>query len=310
MKADSQRLGCHWNTKQETLSLPSDRWIACNFSKYIRSFSQTAGKLPVRFVVWQSKGISYGTQKLKPSQHKWREFKSRNLLKESLQPRPLQSNSAPKLNKESGVGGKKRAAHPIPAKMTTLLQKKHSCQLPKSKWTDSEDMAQPKLLGWGSHRYSPVKCLTLSGSLCNEEKKHSTNEWETGNWLNPCLATLMSACKQRLSTREPLSAVTVQLRDAFFFWLASLLLVSSLITGAGRMKALPDTVDSLQTRRWKQFISSHSWEKYYKAKNNANSLLTICSQSSITPRESACASLSSAGTRNLADRRTEGPEDH
>lgn len=216
MKADSQWLGCHWNTKQETLSLPSDRWIECNFSKYIRSFSQTAGKLPVRFVVWQSKGISYSTQKLKPSQHKWREFKSRNLLKESLQPRPLQSNSAPKLNKESGVAGKKRAAHPIPAKMTTLLQKKHSCQLPKSKWTDSEDIAQPKLLGWGSHRYSPVKCLTLSGSLCNEEKKHSTNEWETGNWLNPCLATLMSACKQRLSTREPLSAVTARLRDAFF----------------------------------------------------------------------------------------------
>lgn len=100
--------------------------------------------------------------------------------------------------------------------MTTLLQKKYSCQLPKSKWTDSKDITQLKLLGWGSHRYSSVKGLTLSCSLCNKGKKHNTNEWETGNGLNPCLATLMSACEQSLSNREPLSAVTTRLRDAFF----------------------------------------------------------------------------------------------
>lgn len=110
-------------------------------------------------------------------------------------------------------------------------------------------MAQPKPQGWGSHRYPSVKRSALSCSLCKKEKKHNVDEWETGNRLNPCLATVMSACKQRLCSTEPLSAVTARLRDAFLFWLASLLLVRSLITGAGRMKALPDMVDSLQTRR-------------------------------------------------------------
>lgn len=123
-------LGCHWNTKQETLSLPSDRWIACNFSKYIRSFSQTAGKLPVRFVVRQSKGTSYSMQKLKPSQHKRREFKSKNLLKESLQPRPLQSNSAPKLNKRVWGGGQEESSSSHPSQDDDTPAKE--AQLPAS----------------------------------------------------------------------------------------------------------------------------------------------------------------------------------
>lgn len=101
----------------------------------------------------------------------------------------------------------------------------------------------------GISQISPSDAIPSAAVCAIRKKKHNVNEWETGNRLNPCLDTVMSACKQRLSSREPLSAVTTRLRDAFLFWLASLLLVRSLITGAGRMKALPDTVDSLQTRR-------------------------------------------------------------
>lgn len=93
--------------------------------------------------VWHSKGTACGTQELKPSLHKWRELKNRSA--EGNPPaRLLQSNSAPKLNKEPGAEGKNRAAHPSPAKMMTLLLK----QLPRSKWMDSKDIPQPGLQGW------------------------------------------------------------------------------------------------------------------------------------------------------------------
>ena len=52
--------------------------MACNCYKYTRSFSQAPGKLPVHFIVWQSKGTSYGAQKLKSSLHKRREFTNRS----------------------------------------------------------------------------------------------------------------------------------------------------------------------------------------------------------------------------------------
>lgn len=161
----------------------------------------------------------------------------------------------------------------------------------------------------GISQISPSDAIPSAAVCAIRKKKHNVNEWETGNRLNPCLDTVMSACKQRLSSREPLSAVTTRLRDAFLFWLASLLLVRSLITGAGRMKALPDMVDSLQTRRWKQFVSSHSWETYEKAKRMPIAywrfvLLTVkCKTTWIWP------SPFQAQVTNLTHRRTgEGPE--
>lgn len=151
--------------------------------KQPRSFSQAAAELPVR--------PEPDTASAQPVAHRsWSlpctngESSRTDLLRKILQPRLLQSNSAPKLNKEPGAEGKNWAAHPNPAKMMTLLLKQLCHSFPgASGWTARTSHSQGCRLG--SHRSSSGKGLTLSCSLCSKGKKPNTNEWETGKGLNP-----------------------------------------------------------------------------------------------------------------------------
>lgn len=131
------------------------------------------------------------------------ESSTTDLLREILQPRLLQSNSAPKLNKEPGVEGRNRAAHPSQDDNTPASQEQVNGQ-------QGPLTARAARLG-----SSTAKGLTPSCSLCRKGKKPNTNEWETGKGLNPRLAPPLSAHKRSLCSREPLSAVTTSLRDAF-----------------------------------------------------------------------------------------------